>query len=273
VDPPEVDLESVRARARSNSRRTVALALAAAVVAVALGAAPLLDEGRSRTVPQPAVPPRSVIVLPLPFTDCRAEPCLRPRVYGIPLGLDAEGRRLRAKLVVPTSGWDSAWDAHRISRSSAEGEVVLSVYQPHGFPTTHRPCDAEARTTVATDATVDDVAHELSSLPQFAVVDGPHARPAFGRATRYLKVRAERLTCDRAHGDNYQLADIYWGAGEEPGGESAIEPGRPVLIEFWVLDLDGKPVVVEARQEGAPGEALVRQLDQVRESLTFGLRQ
>ena len=71
----------------------------------------------------------------------------------------------------------------------------------------------------------------------------------------------------------YQLADIYWGEGEEPGGESAIEPGRPVLIEFWVLEAGGKPVVVEARQEGAPGAELVRQLDRMRESLTFGNRQ
>ena len=49
-------------------------------------------------------------------------------------------------------------------------------------------------------------------------------------------------------------------------------PGQPVLIEFWVLELEGKPIVVEARQEGIPDDAMIRGLDQLRESLTFGLR-
>ena len=49
--------------------------------------------------------------------------------------------------------------------------------------------------------------------------------------------------------------------------------GRQVIIEFWVLTLEGKPIVVEARQEGNPGDAIIQELDKVRESLTFGHRQ
>jgi hypothetical protein len=61
--------------------------------------------------------------------------------------------------------------------------------------------------------------------------------------------------------------------GAHPDFDSDIDPDQPVLIEFWVLGLQGKPVVVEARQEGRPETAMVDQLDQVRESLTFGIRQ
>jgi hypothetical protein len=272
VEPPEVDLDTLRSRANANRRVTVALAVAAAVLAVALAAVPLLVAGRDTSAPQPGVSPRSRIVLTLTDTDCAAGRCLKPRTYGIPLGRDAAGLLLRAKLNVPTSGWDGAWDRHRISRSTADGAVVLTVYQPHGFAGPE-PCDSAVMTEVADAATMDEVVDDLTTLPQFTVVDGPRALSAFGRDTRYLKVRADRLSCPPVRGARYQLADIYWGEGAEPGGESAIEAGRPVLIEFWVLEAGGKPVVVEARQEGSPGQALLRQLDLMRESLTVGNRQ
>jgi hypothetical protein len=271
VDPPQVDLEVVRSRARANHRRTVALAVAAALVAMGLAGTSLIASGRDTTAPQPAVSPKGRIVLTLRDTDCAAGRCLKSRVYGIPLGRDDTGRRLRATVTVPTNGWEGTWDGHRISRASSEGAAVLSVYQPDGFAA-RLPCGPDVMTKLATDATMDEVVHDLTTLPQFDVVDGPRARPAFGQDTRYLKVRADRLSCPPLRGARYQLADIYWGEGEESGGESAIEPGRPVLIEFWVLETGGKPVVVEARQEGAPGAALVHQLEQLRGSLTFGIR-
>ena len=153
--------------------------------------------------------------------------------------------------------------------------MVLSVYQPHEFAGT-QPCAADGATTkVAPDATVDDVARVLTTLPQFAVLDGPRALPAFGRDTRYLQVRADRIRCP-ANADSdarYNLAHIYGSDGHEPDFDSDIDPGRPVLIDFWVLELEGKPIVVEARQEGRPEDTMIRGLDQVRESLTFGIRQ
>ena len=106
-----------------------------------------------------------------------------------------------------------------------------------------------------------------------------HTSGATGVEAELAQVRAATARFHRveqAVSAGYELGWVN-GSGNrivaESGGETTIEPGRPVLIEFWVLEVGGKPVVVEARQEGAPGEALARQLDQVRESLTFGLRQ
>jgi hypothetical protein len=115
----------------------------------------------------------------------------------------------------------------------------------------------------------------LTTLPQFAVLDGPRALPAFGRDTRYLQVRADRLSCpaDTDPDAQYNLAHIYGSDGYDPDFDSDIDPDQPVLIDFWVLELEGKPIVVEARQEGRPEDAMVQGLDQVRESLTFGIRQ
>ena len=274
VDPPEVDLEAVRSHADASRRRTVALAVAAAVVAVGLAASPLLAAGRGTAAPQPAVSPRSEIIRTLPRnSNCAVDQCLKPNVYGIPLGRNSSLQTPRARLEVQSAGWDARWDEHRISRGNAEGAVVLSVYQPHALAGP-QPCgeDEGASRRVAPDATMDDVVRLLTTLPQFAVLDGPRALPAFGRDARYLKVRADRVTCNAVRGAHYQLANIYWGEGLEPDGESGIEPGRPVLIEFWVLELEGKPIVVEARQEGRPESAMIDQLDQVRQSLSFGIR-
>ena len=52
---------------------------------------------------------------------------IRGRAYGIPLGRDAAGDRLRAKVTVPTDGWEGTWDGHRISRASAGGAVRVPL--------------------------------------------------------------------------------------------------------------------------------------------------
>ena len=270
VDPPEVDLDAVRTRAHASRRRTTALAVTAAAVTAALIGIPLLADHDS-TAPQPAVPPRSGIIFTLPDADCAVGRCLKPRTYGIPLGQDS-GHRLRAKVAVQGAGWGADGGRHRVSRANAEGAVVLSVYQPHQFAGGPQPCDLAGLRTVATDAPMDDVVRLLATLPQFAVVDGPRAIPAFGRDTRYLKVRADSVSCPAVPGNQYNLAEIYGHEGSEPLGDSDIDPGRPVSIEFHVLQLEGKPVVVEARQEGVPDDAMIRGLEQLRESLTFGFR-
>ena len=273
VEPPEVHLDAVRSRARANRRATVALAVAAAMVAVGLVGIPMLAAGRDTTAPQPAVSPRSDIIRTLRDSDCATDRCLKPAYYGIPLGLDQSGRRLRARMTVQVGGWEANGGLHRISRADAGGAVVLSVYQPHEFAG-RQPCAEDGATRkVAPHTTVDDVVRLLTTLPQFALVEGPRALPAFGRDTSNLKVRANRVSCSAAGGAQYDLAHIYGGEGQEPDWVSHIDPGQQLLIEFSVLTLEGKPVVVEARQEGNPGDAIIQELNRVRESLTFGHRQ
>ena len=277
LEPPEVHLDVVRSRAHANRRAKVALTVVAAIVAVGLAGIPLLAAGRDTTAPQPAVSPRSDIIRTLRDADCAAGRCLGPAYYGIPLGLDDSGRRLRARMTVQVGGWEADGVHHRITREDPAGVVVLSVYQPDKFAG-RQPCTEEGATRkVAPHATVDDVVRLLTTLPQFAVVEGPRALPAFGRDTSNLKVRANRVSCSAAGRAQYDLAHIYgaegYGDGYEPGFGNLIDPGQQVLIEFWVLTLEGKPIVVEARQEGNPGDAIIQELDKVRESLTFGHRQ
>ena len=274
VDPPEVDLDAVRSQAHANRRRTVALAVAAAVVAVGLAAIPLLATGRGTAAPQPAVSPTSDIIRNAARHELRRGPMPQAQRLRNPAG---------SELLTASAAREAGGPERRLGRPMGRAPDLTGQRRgrrgpdrvPAGRvrgPRAVRAGDG-ASTGVAPDATMDDVVRLLTTLPQFAVLEGPRALPAFGRDTRYLKVRADRVTCPAVRDARYQLADIYWGDGFDSGGESAIEPGRPVLIEFWVLELEGKPVVVEARQEGRPETAMVDQLDQVRESLTFGIRQ
>ncbi len=271
VEPPEVHLDTVRSRAHANRRAKVALMVAAAIVAMGLAGIPLFAAGRDTTAPQPAVSPRSDIIRTLRDADCAAGRCLGPAYYGIPLGLDDFGRRLRARMTVQVGGWEADGFLHRITREDLAGAVVLSVYQPHEFAGPE-PCAGGATRRVASDASVDDVVRLLTTLPQFVVAREPRAVAAFGRATRNLQVRANRVSCPAVDA-LYNLANIYGSDGSNQDFMSYIRPHQPVLIEFWVLTLEGKPIVVEARQEGNPGDAIIQELDKVRESLTFGHRQ
>jgi hypothetical protein len=270
VEPPEVDLGAVRGRARANRRRTGVLTVAAAAVAVALAGVPMLAGGRDSTAPRPATSATPESVSLLYDAPCEPKACLTPGLYAIRLGYAKDGTTLLdAQLRVPSPGWRSNGFQHNLWMDEDHGGVTLSVYRPHVLASARQPC-GEATTSVAEDATARDVAGQLAALPQFQVVSGPTPTPAFGRETQYLVLETRALTCPRIEGKQYNLADIYGGAGTDPGGDSDLDPDQPLRVRFWVVDLGGRPVVVEARQEGSPSHDLVARLDQLRATLTFG---
>lgn len=274
VDPPEVDLDAIRTRAHASRRRTAAVTLTVAALTAALVGIPLLAGHKSSTL-RPAAPPTSAVIRTLPQSSCAVPSrCLTPGLYSVGLGRDLDGQSRSATLAIPGFGWASDGFLHRVSRRSEAGAVVLNVYQPDEIAGAE-PCGVAALTRVARDATMDDVAGLLTTLPQFAVVEGPRALPAFGRDTRYLQLRADRISCPPVEDGQYNLANIYGGpSGLELGdADSDIDPDQPVLIEFWILDLDGTAIVVEARQEGRPETAMIQRLDEVRERLTFAVGQ
>ena len=179
---------------------------------------------------------------------------------------------------MPWSDWASDGLRHRVWKESGPGSVGLHVYEPKALAGP-QPCDAERTVDLGVDATANDVAGRLSDLPQFTVAEGPTVVPAFGRETIHLRIQADSLRCEAAaSGDQYVLAAIHGGDGAGtwedrlpavPTGDSTLDPGRRVVIDLWVLDLDGQNIVVEARQEGSPTATTVAQLDQVRQSVRF----
>ena len=167
-------------------------------------------------------------------------------------------------------GWDAEGYVHRVSLTGMGGSVVLNVYQPYDLAGPD-PCDADGASVRVDARRHDGRGGAPPRLPARSSRwwTGRAPLTAFGREARYLQVVADPVTCPPVDGVQYNLADIYGGDGRSVGGDSDIDPAQRVLIRFWVVDLAGKPVVVEARQEGDPEQVLVDRLDQVRESVTF----
>jgi hypothetical protein len=274
-ETPPVDLAGLMAHAdsRRRHRTPLRLAVAAAVVAI-LGGGAFWFTQDIRTLPEPAAPlpsdaPSSVEVAPILSDSTCPERCLEPGTYAVRVA--DRGKLLGGEVTVEADGWESVRYLHRVSRSGPGGAVMLNVYEPLAFAS-RRPCVNE--TALAPDATVDDVARRLAYLPQFEVVEGPTAVPAFGHETLHLRIQADRIRCSEALDPDpdthaqYNLADIAGVIGDW-SGDSDIDPGQPVLIDLWVLELEGHNIVVEARQEGSPTNEMIEQLDQVRTSLEF----
>lgn len=284
-EPPGVNAHHILARGKLRRRRrtTVQAGAAAAVLAV-IGAGAFGFTRADWTSTLPAIPPTPTTTAPLPTArtlptwDCVASQCLNAGIYRVGLGIGDDGKPLSGELHVPWSDWASDSFRHRIWKESDAGSVVLNVYEPKALAGPE-PCDAERTVDLGPIAEANDVAGRLSDLPQFSVAEGPTVVQAFGRETIHLRIRAHRLRCEPpARGDQYQLAAIHGGDGvgtwEDrlpaiPVADSTLAPGRRVVIDLWVVDLDGQNIVVEARQEGSPTATAVKQLDAVRQAVRF----
>ena len=277
-NPPYVDAHDVLARGKARQRRrtTLQAGVAAAVVAViGIGAFGFTRADRTSTLP--AMPPKpytAAAVTPpeLGNWDCQDNGCLKAGTYRIPLGTGDDGNALNAELRVPWPDWSSQGYVHRVWKESGDGSVVLNVYEPVAIAGS-RPCDSSSAPVdqLPPDATVYDVVGRLRDLPQFTGVEVPTLVSAYGQDTIHLRMQADSLRCEA--GDQYNLADINGGHGlgttDGWDGDSDVDLGRKVVIDFWVFDLDGQNIVVEARHEGNPSEEMMSQLYQVTQSVRF----
>jgi hypothetical protein len=255
------DVEGIVARGRRRRQRRTALqsGLAAAAVVAAVMAMGALDpDTQRRTSPVPAATPSSsVMALPISVCD-RDRACLPLGTYGISLARTGTGRSLTARLDVDAPAWHGHLDLHRVWLPSERGTVMLNVYKPRGL-VGQVPCDDPD--VVAPDVTKADVLRRMSTLPLFTVTQAPREVAAFGVDATHLRVSAEELRCPSRPGEQYNLADI------DPGGDSDITPGQRVILDLWVLDVDGQAIIVEARQEGAPTQDQLDELSAVLDTL------
>ncbi len=279
-EPPFVDAKEILARGKARQRRRTTLqagVAAAAVAVIGIGAFGFTRADRTSTMP--AMPPRPVtttalapIAPTLENWDCVERRCLKAGTYRVWLGSGDDGNALSAELRVPWPDWSSYGYVHRVWKESGDGSVMLNVYEPVAIAGS-QPCDSTSAPVdhLPPDATVYDVVGRLRDLPQFTGVEVPTLVPAYGQETIHLRIQADSLRCEA--GDQYNLADINGGDGvgttEGWGGDSDVDLGRKVVIDFWVFDLDGQNIVVEARHEGRPSAAMIKQLYQVRQSVRF----
>ena len=98
----------------------------------------------------------------------------------------------------------------------------------------------------------------LTRLPRSTVLQPPTPTEAFGRDTIHLKLR---INDNCPVPENYQVA--------EDRGITYSNLAQDIVIDFWVLDLGGAPVVVDMWHQSGSSVQLMDRVAQARDSISF----
>jgi hypothetical protein len=262
---PIPDLEGLIRGGRARRRRRNAARIGvAAVAAVLVGGAAY---GVTQAVPQD---PGTV---PLPPATSESEPSepaavppsfqhldrsvIEPGTYRMYVGAAPDVLNIEADLSVTGPNWLSG-DQPVVSEG--DNWAGVGVYQPEALAGA-APCSGDWQSRDASRSP-QALARQLGRLPWSALVQPPTPTEAFGHDAIHLRLRVDDR-CPR--GEYYQVA-------HGPAGSRGItygHPAREVLIDFWVVDLDGTTVVVDLWHQVDASTELVGRASQARDSITF----
>lgn len=253
--PPLPDLDRLisggrtRRRRRTVARVSVSLAAVVLVGASAYGAT-RVDLGRAGERPDPAITPSDVTE---PWDRTPIEPGLRTLLAGT-TGL---GERIEAEITLEGSGWFTADQPLLLDGTRAAG---TGVYRPEEVAN-GTGCSEEWAGRLASRKS-RGLARQLTRLPNGTVLQQPTPTRMLGHDALHLSMQID-TSCP---------APSYYSVARSVTVERGIsytEPPTDVVIEFWVVDLDGTPVVVDLWHEVDAPQELVDRASNARESITF----
>lgn len=250
-------------RRRRTARRLGAVAAAGVLVGSAGWGALQADLSGPRTEQGPASTPRpSIDPTSLPLAD-QGRRWLDPGPLRFWVGTDASGDAVEADVVVAGRQWESANFA-KLGDRARSSYVGFGVYQPRSLAAGTGCVDDPSTTIAATGA--DELAGQLARLPRSEVLLAPASTRAFGYDAVHLRLRVDP-DC-RSY---YRVADAAGGDRglTYPGVDDVVVD---VVIDFWVVDLDGMAVVVDQWRDIDAPEGIVDRATRTRESVTFVVR-
>jgi len=175
------------------------------------------------------------------------------------VGSTEAGGTIEADFAIDGYGWEAS---NYPVASAGRHFAGLGVYQPESVA---GGCRMDAGLKDAATAP-QQLVQQLIRMPRSEVVQQPAPTEAFGGSAVHLQLRID-AACDDAA---YQVAEGPAGGrgisyfDETPQGDAGM-----VIIDFWVVDVDGTPVVVDRfHLEDAPDD-LVAQSTRAVESITF----
>ncbi len=198
----------------------------------------------------------------------RSRPCrtdrgpsgLRPGTFRILVGADAEGAPIAADLTFTGLGWN-AGNFPLLGIGESFGGV--GVYQPIALAAASG-CDGDLVNSNL-EGSPYSLAQQLAALPGSTVLQPAESTELLGRYAVHVQVRIPQ-TCPTPQ---------YYRVAETPRGGRGITYDRrdgtmpPVVMDFWVMELEGRPLVVDTwHQQGASAD-IVRRIAQTRDSITF----
>ena len=182
---------------------------------------------------------------------------LEPGTYRVLVGADATGAAIEADLTVEGPGWESG--NFPVVETGAI-HAGLGVYEPSALAA-GTGCSGDAP-NFAVGETPRALADQLAQLPRSTVVQPVTATEAYGHDAFHLRLE---IADDCPEGQAYRVAETPRGSR---GISYSIVP-ETVVMDFWVLDLDGVPVVVDAWHQSDASADLLDQVAQARESIAF----
>ena len=182
-----------------------------------------------------------------------------PARYRMFVGVDAAGVTIQADLTIEGPGW-TAGTIRCVSEGATSAGVGCLPARLRWPPGPVAPATSRTGTS---GKTPQALARQLARLPRSTVVQPPTPTEAFGHDAIHLRLRIDD-DCPVDRGLP-RCRERREGVAASP---TATAP-RTVVIDFWVVDLDGAPVVVDMWHQVDASSELVDRATQVRDSITF----
>jgi hypothetical protein len=260
---PDVDRLVRGGRVRRRRRTVARIGVAAAAAVLAGGGAygvTQIDRGDEtpRPADEPTQPTQPSETAPttsaLPDGD-RAP--VEPGTYRIFVDYDAAVERIEADMTVAGTGWESG---DYLVVSEGETWAGFGIYRPLSLAD-GSGCSGDWQPRDAAE-TPQWLARQFARLPQSTVVQPPTPTEAFGHDALHLRLRID---------DSCPIDQVYRVAETSKGwrGISYSDDPKEVVIDFWVVDLDGTAVVVDLWHQGDASQQLVDRATRARDSIIF----
>jgi hypothetical protein len=256
---PDVDRLIIGGKARRRRRNLARVRVAAAAVVLVAGGVYGVTKVGSATTVEPADAP-SRTATPTTSTDPYLDngTTIGPGTYQMVAGLDATNVAINADVTFGAAGWSA--DNYPVLSDGSRRYGGLAIYRPSGLAAGTGCVTDPANTHVG--HTPQSVAQQLAQLPRSTVVLPPTPVEAFGRHAVHLRLRINQH-CGRSV---YRVAEtINGGHGISYGNAS-----RDVVIDFWVEDVRGVPVVVETWHQVGASSRLTHRITSAKNSIEFG---
>jgi hypothetical protein len=254
---PDVDELLSGGRVRRRHRNATLLGVSVAAVVLFAGAAygaTRIDVGDARTGPGIADQP-SGSAAPPAYRDTNGGP-LEPGTYRIRVGEDAAGALNAADVTFE----GSSWMANGYPLAYDGRYAGMGIYQPVSLAG-GSGCSDDWTARPAGE-TPQDVARQLTRIPRSTVLQPATATDAFGRSAMHLQLRIN---------DRCPAGSAYVVAKSADGGRGITYSSTPqdVVIDFWVVDLNGTPVVVDEWRQVDASSTIQDAATHARESISF----
>ena len=259
VPSPDVAGLILRGRARRRRRNVVRLSVGvvatALVGATAFGIVHLEPRADGEFASEPRHSPRAI----LETRSQNGRGTLEPGPYLMAVGQDSAGEWVVANVTVDGPRWQDG-DFPIVSDQPGGPYAGFGAYQPEVLAA-GTGCEDDVTTLVR--KTPDRLAEQLARLPRSTVLQEPARTELFDRPATHLRLRID-VDCPTYYRVAHSAAGTR-GITYAPIGPTAVD----VVIDFWVLEVGGVPLVVDQWHDVDAPSGLVDRARDARESITF----